>query len=145
QKARYLQERRKELLKDLQEKTRSLLSSFFGKSIIVDMEYKARGIKYEPTYHDFMYNHQELMIKEQAMQRSLFGAHLDDISIRFDSKQSKLYASRGQQKLTVFMLKAALAEHITQNKGRVVLLLDDFMGDFDPNVLDRLYDLLKHL
>jgi len=145
QKTRIIQKHRMHLLKDLQQKTSVLLSSFFGESVIVDIDYRTRMIKEEPSYQDFMASNKDLMVKERIMQRSLFGAHLDDIAIRFDAKQSRTYASRGQQKLTVFMMKAALIQYIIQKKGKVTVLLDDFMGDFDQNVLNRLYELLRHL
>ena len=145
QKTRYLQERRIQMLGNLQHKTTDLLSSFFGQAIKIEMRYKSRMLKNETLYEEFSAAHPDLPLKEKTMQRSLFGIHLDDISVCFDTKQSKFYASRGQQKLTVFLIKAALAQYITQHKGKVTLLLDDFMGDFDQNILARLYDLLRYM
>lgn len=144
QKTYYIQKCRKELLEHLQHKTNSLLSTFFGESFVIDIEYKA-SVSTQESYADFINFRQDLFIKEQIMQRSLFGVHLDDILIRSNSKRSKIYASRGQQKLTVCILKLALVQHIVSHKGKIVLLLDDFMGDFDSATLDNLYRLLKHL
>ena len=145
QKTRYIQERRIKLLADLQNKTTDLLSSFFDQAVQIEMVYKSCILKNEASYEEFSAVHQDLPLKERAMHRSLFGVHLDDIFVGFDTKKSKLYASRGQQKLTVFLMKAALVQYIVQHKGKVILLLDDFMGDFDQNMLARLYDLLKYM
>jgi recombinational DNA repair ATPase RecF len=82
---------------------------------------------------------------ERRYGRSLFGAHLDDVTVEFASKKSKLYASRGQQKLIVFLLKAALLTHVTGNGRPCVFLLDDFMTDFDEQRAIQLVTLLKTL
>lgn len=145
QKTNCIQIYRQTVLQRLQEKTEELLSAFFGTAVSVTMKYNARLVNNEPSYDAFIKNNSQLMHKERIMGRSLFGAHVDDISLSFDNKQSKIYASRGQQKLTVFMLKVALACLVMEKKGKIILLLDDFMSDFDPSVLNRLFDLLSHL
>ncbi len=69
---------------------------------------------------------------ELRQRRSLFGAHLDDFSVTYYGKACRTYSSRGQQKLVVFLLKMA---HLQALKSRgptgTILLVDDFMTDFD--------------
>lgn len=83
---------------------------------------------------------QELFFKERATQRTLFGAHLDDVLFTFNLKDARSFASRGQKKLLIFLLKLAQLS-LTGNRG--VLLLDDFLTDFDREKLTQAVALLK--
>ncbi len=78
---------------------------------------------------------------ERHAQRTLFGPHLDDIRFELGSLACKQYASRGQQKLVAVILKLAHLGLVC-DKGAVVLL-DDFMTDFDPERARVLLELLK--
>jgi DNA replication and repair protein RecF len=79
------------------------------------------------------------------MKHSLFGAHLDDFIIQFESKSARRLASRGQQKLIITLLKMAQVRHITRHKGPLLFLIDDFITDFDSATLQRLFPLLRDL
>ena len=95
------------------------------------------------------------------MRRSLFGAHLDDFSIDFYAKEgeegakegnrsqknfkARRFASRGQQKLVIFLLKIALAQQLEKEQMQVTLLLDDFLTDFDHKRLSECLMLLSSL
>ncbi len=85
--------------------------------------------------------------KEYILKRSLFGAHLDDYDIGFGSqannlKSMKIYGSRGQQKLILILLKLAQLKILSSIYTRTTFLLDDFMTDFDDNVLSSILSLL---
>ena len=84
----------------------------------------------------------KLYAQEKRYKRTLFGAHLDDILISFQDQPSRIYASRGQQKLIVFLIKMAQLKLLTQQGHSAIFLLDDFMTDFDP---ERAYLLLNSL
>lgn len=84
--------------------------------------------------------------RERMARRTLFGPHLDDISFEltvaggiFTCKQ---YASRGQQKLLAVLLK--LAHLALVGKNGAIVVLDDFMTDFDPERAQVLLGLLKN-
>lgn len=77
--------------------------------------------------------------KEQYARRTLFGPHIDDITIILGDKASRKYASRGQQKLIALLLKVA---QFTLLQMPVVFALDDFMTDFDDYRLQALLQLL---
>jgi DNA replication and repair protein RecF len=81
------------------------------------------------------------MADEMRQGRSLFGAHLDDLIITFQGRKARLYASRGQQKLIVLLLKMA---HIRLLYPSIVLL-DDFMTDFDHLHMQELVQALISL
>ncbi len=68
---------------------------------------------------------------------------------RCSGKASKTFASRGQQKLSIFLLKIAQLHALQDHKGSTILLIDDFMTDFDQKtsllVLTLLQDLATQL
>lgn len=86
-----------------------------------------------------------LFITEQRQKKTLFGAHLDDIIFLFNQKVARLFASRGQQKLFVFLLKCSVVE-LLKNKGeKPVFILDDIMADFDDQRLAFVVSILQNL
>lgn len=83
--------------------------------------------------------------QERRFSRSLYGAHLDDVLIQFQDRRSKTYASRGQQKLVMFLVYIAYIQELLDRRGSVVVLLDDFMTDFDAQRVELLFELLRQL
>lgn len=86
-----------------------------------------------------------LQQNELKQQRTLFGAHLADFKIEFQNKSSRIYASRGQQKLILFLLKLSQLSYLnklSQNKN-IILLIDDFFTDFDESKHDFLINLAQ--
>lgn len=124
------QERMVRLASMLQE-AKSLIHAMFGGMYRLDMSYQYKMDLEAASCDDWLMAHPLLYESELAAGRSLFGAHLDDIVISFQDNHSKIYASRGQQKLLVMIIKMAQVQEITRNRGPVILLLDDFLTDFD--------------
>ncbi|MCB9493572.1 MAG: DNA replication and repair protein RecF [Epsilonproteobacteria bacterium] len=92
-----------------------------------------------PAYRD------KQLHRELALERSLFGAHLDDFLVTFQDKNARTYGSRGQQKLLTLLLKIAQLKLLCDQGLSSILLLDDFMTDFDQNYLARCLQLLYDL
>lgn len=62
------------------------------------------------------------------------GPHKDDFKIMIGDKDSKVFASSGQQRLIVIAIKVALLNVITNiKKSKPVLLLDDILSELDKN------------
>ena len=141
-KGRVIQIRRKKLLNRYEKTINTALSEIFEKKLSVKFTYKSKNVDLDEDFEDFETKLEELKAKEARFYRSLFGAHLDDFTVEFQSKKSKAYASRGQQKLVVLLLKVAQVMYLREQKGPVVLLLDDFMTDFDEEKVNLLVDFL---
>jgi DNA replication and repair protein RecF len=70
--------------------------------------------------------------RERAAGVSLFGPHRDDISLSINSKDSRLYASQGQQRSLVLALKLAEGEVVRELTGEYpVYLFDDVLSELD--------------
>ncbi|HXW86554.1 MAG TPA: DNA replication and repair protein RecF [Candidatus Bathyarchaeia archaeon] len=97
------------------------------------------------SFDAFLSHYQTWQHDEVRQGRSLFGAHLDDIELHFADKKSRTYASRGQQKLLVLLMKYVQAQLFIERVGKPVMLLDDFITDFDAHHGVIALDLLKKL
>lgn len=147
-----IQKMRSKLIKEYEHIINKILIDIFSceagqsdDSISVSLEYKIKKIDLHDDFDSFIANNSDLMSQELCFKRSLFGAHLDDFLIKFQSKKSKNYASRGQQKLVVLMLKIAQLVNLEEKRGSAVFLLDDFMTDFDEKRVEILIKFLISL
>lgn len=138
---------RVDYLEKLQVLVNQLLEQFYwttDQKLQVIFNYVARPAEYQQDFKSFWKKFSEQgLARELQYGRSTFGAHLDDVTIIFQEKNARIFASRGQQKLLVFLLKVAQLK-LTNTTGEAgVLLLDDFMTDFDEDRLGRGLDMLK--
>lgn len=102
----------------------------------------SRRKRLENTFEEFEQKNPSLKDEEVGAKRTLFGPHLDDISIQLNGRNARYYASRGQQKLIILLLKISQAKSLIKEEGLSILLLDDFMTDFDERRIDQLLNLL---
>jgi DNA replication and repair protein RecF len=87
---------------------------------------------------------QRLQQAEAAMGQTLFGPQRDDFTIRFRGRESRGYASQGEQRLAAFLLIAALAIEIRQQRGHhPVMLLDDVISELDARNRQVIFDFLN--
>ena len=97
-----------------------------------------------PLREHFLAEAQRLQHAETAMGQTLFGPQRDDISITFRGRESRGYASQGQQRLVAFLLVAALALGIQHQRGhRPVMLLDDVVSELDVRNREIIFTFLK--
>ncbi len=144
-----IQKARVKVLEDLEKEVQVLIKEVLSQGAL-SMSYEyARpytDIENISSTEDLMVRYPSLKNHEMMQRRSLFGAHLDDFSIMFQGKSCRTYASRGQQKLIIFLLKLAHIKGLRASPGAgVVLLVDDFMTDFDDERAQALIPLMAHL
>jgi DNA replication and repair protein RecF len=74
---------------------------------------------------------------------TLSGPHRDDLSLRVDGIDLRLYGSRGQNRTAMLAAKLAEVQWLRQRTGEwPVLLLDEVLAELDPT---RREDLLRHV
>lgn len=129
-------EKRLQLLALLEQEVAQLTQQFFPDLPRLQLVYKSAT-----TVSSAKVWIQEQSHREQQAGRTLFGPHLDEFTIISDNIPAKVFASRGQQKLMAILLKVA---HFFLLKSQSVILLDDFMTDFDDKRAYALLDLLIH-
>lgn len=125
---------RKQALKELETALNQVLTASFGAQMQVELNYQTKLWQ------------TGLQIKEQFMQRTLFGAHLEDYQISLSDKSSRKFASRGQQKLLAILLKIVQVKLLRGKfDGVILFLLDDFITELDESKTIILFDLLRDL
>jgi DNA replication and repair protein RecF len=92
----------------------------------------------------FVAQAQRLQRAEAALGQTLFGPQRDDVMIGYRGRESRGYASQGEQRLTAFLLVAALALAIQRQHGhRPVVLLDDVVSELDERNRKVIFDFLR--
>ncbi len=139
-----IQIQRKQFLISLQEEVNQLLKSYFSNDIHITFSYKPK-MDNGTSWHTFFEQKKGLFAQERRFGRSLFGAHLDDMIITFQGTISRTFASRGQQKLIILLIKIAQIKALGRKKGPATFLLDDFMTDFDQDKAETVLQALTGL
>ena len=81
---------------------------------------------------------------EAALGQTLFGPQRDDVAIYYRGRESRSYASQGEQRLSAFLLVAALALAIQRyHRHRPVVLLDDVVSELDERNRKVIFDFLQ--
>ncbi len=135
--SREVQNARKLFLTDLLKNSEQLVN-YFSSIHEVSFEYILKQGTILETYQEFYARSKSLFERERFYKRSLFGAHLDDLEIIFNGKLARTYCSRGQQKLLTLFLKLAQVASLKRVEGPLILLVDDFLSDFDSETLKRI-------
>jgi DNA replication and repair protein RecF len=126
-----IQALRKQLLVELEIAVNQMLHEYIDKNLFLSFVYQAKKGS-DTSFDSFWHaNHTELLRQELHFKRTLFGAHIDDFSITLEGKRSRAYASRGQQKMIVLLIKIAQIKQLYRKNEPIIFLLDDFMTDFD--------------
>ena len=86
--------------------------------------------------------YKSVLTQELLLRRSIFGAHLDDLVFHIKDKKARVFASRGQQKLVALLCKLSLTQLNSKEGVLPLVLIDDFISDFDKVRLNKLIDLL---
>ncbi|MBI2352766.1 DNA replication/repair protein RecF [Candidatus Dependentiae bacterium] len=138
-----IQDQRQETLSQIEEKVNGFLIKFFDAPFEIHIQYDAIKMVKNEVFSDFKIRCFSLFEQEKLFKRSLFGAHLDDFHITIKNHNARFFASRGQQKLVSLLCKLALMDIAKQNSYLPVLIIDDFIADFDSIKLIHIMKLLS--
>lgn len=97
---------------------------------------------FEANVERVMANLDEIKAREKTWQRTLVGSHLDDYSFRFGEHSLRAFASGGQKRMAVIILKlvqAALVQELTNIHP--VMLFDDIFAELDTEHSHRIREL----
>lgn len=141
----YIQTMRIQFLSLLQESITESLKQFFDATYSIKIAYapKKNILNSWEEYCPLWEKH--ILPFELKYRRTLFGAHLDDFSILFQDKPARLFSSRGQQKLIVMLFKLGFAFYVKEKTDKIIMVIDDFLTEFDPLVADKLISICLSL
>lgn len=143
-----IRQARIDYLSTLEVHVNQLLHSFFcatDADLSIGFEYLDKVKMHDANFGAFWQSYSTHLKMEQQFGRSLFGAHLDDFAIIFQNKKARVFASRGQQKLIVFLIKVAQLLDLGLVGEPGVFLLDDFLTDFDDQRIQECFSTLCNL
>ncbi len=138
-----IQKLRLEAILTIKKVVNELLEEYFNGIYEVDLIYEAKNMICNQSYEDFALKMTHLVDQERFLKRSLYGAHLDDIAIHIKGKKARIFASRGQQKLISLLCKLSIATFKGSSGDYPILLIDDFISDFDKVRLQQLVYFFK--
>lgn len=136
-----IQAYRQELIQLIQKSINDLIDQFFDGVYEVCIEYEAKIARPGLSFEQFSLELERVSNQERYLKRSMFGAHLDDLVFHIRGKKARIFASRGQQKLISLLCKLSLTSISGSNQVKPLLLIDDFISDFDKTRLKNLIDL----
>ncbi len=139
-----IQEARIQALNEFGAHVSQLAHDYFDTELTIHFSYRSRK-ELLGSLQEFTEAYPLLYDAELRYGRTLFGAHLDDVLVHFQGQQAKQFASRGEQKLVVLLIKIAQALQLKLVGSGGILLLDDFMTDFDMVRSERLLAALEAL
>jgi DNA replication and repair protein RecF len=133
----------KEALFLLEEKVNELLQRHCpSDQLKITLTYEPEFLREDETFDEFWDRYTETLLAEELRQgRGLWGLHVDDFSISLVDKVMRRFASRGQQKLAILLLKVAQLYLLGQ--GTAIFIVDDFMTDFDARRIHQVLQILR--
>ncbi len=137
-----LQEARIRMLALISQEANSLLQTYFDPSLEIKFSYRNKLMPLDQKKEAFLAQAKDFLPEELRMGRSIFGAHLDDFEIVFQGLNSRTFASRGYQKLLLMLIKISQVRLMSQRNEYAIVLIDDFMTDFDEQRIERLVSIL---
>jgi len=111
-------------------------------NLSIQATYESSFIRENESFDGFWTRYEsELCPGELAQGRSAWGLHLDDLVVDLTDKSMRRFASRGQQKLAILLLKVSVLYLL--GRGTSVFIVDDFMTDFDASRIQQVMRILK--
>ncbi|MBD3231176.1 DNA replication and repair protein RecF [Candidatus Dependentiae bacterium] len=139
-----MQEERKKFLRNIEIIVNKLLYNYFD-DLEINFFYNSKNIDVHNFEEFWKFYKDNIYAKEAKWRRSLFGLHLDDFSISFKQKKARIFASRGQQKLILLLLKIAQILALKNKSDNLCLLIDDFFTDFDKQKIRKFFSIFNDL
>ncbi len=89
---------------------------------------------------------EKLKVEERARKTTLLGPHLDDLEFSLNGHPARFSASRGQARVLILALKIAQLRAVFAHRSlSPLLLLDDVVGELDPDNAFRLLQVVDQL
>lgn len=117
------------------------------------LTYKSDAIEADMTYDDIITEGEKLLFdsitasleKDIKYAMNSHGVHRDDIAIKINQKDARLYASQGQRRSLALSMKLAEGELSKKATGEFpVFLLDDVLSELDRNRRSYILGCLRH-
>ncbi|MEX0962158.1 MAG: DNA replication and repair protein RecF [Simkaniaceae bacterium] len=137
--ANYLMGERQRILSIIAEKAAPLLKQLTPVREELSLKYQPSLLENDPQFF------QKTRAKELKAGLTLYGPHLDELSIEINGKSAKSFGSEGQKRSSVAALKIAEYQIMKEKMGTVLFGLDDFGAQLDKERISSLKNILINL
>lgn len=133
----YIIDKRKEFLVNLETNLKQLNNEFK-----ITLNYNS--FLEDVTKENILIKYKESYLKDKEKMVTNIGIHRDDFTMYINNIEIANYASQGEQRYCVLLLKLALAKLI-KNKIQKdpIIILDDVFSELDNNRKEKVYNILK--
>jgi DNA replication and repair protein RecF len=115
----------------------AFLTDYFAKNRLFP-EFEL-AIRYQPNQQDF----RVIEAKEIRLAQNEYGPHRDEVDILINDQPARQFASRGQARLALVVLKRAELEYLaSQLEQSPIFLLDDVLSELDDIRGEQLLELM---
>ncbi len=112
--------------------------------ISLDSSFEYKDIK--TVKEEFIFALNQRLEKDMVLGYTGVGVHRDDLKIKINGEDVKIYGSQGQQRTCALSLKLAETELYKERFGEYpVLILDDALSELDSTRRERLLSTLQNL
>ena len=133
----YIILKRKEFLNDLTKYLNELNEEFK-----ITLEYNS--FLKDITKEEVLKKYKDSYLKDKEKLVTTLGIHRDDFTMAINGVEIANYASQGEQRYCVLLLKLALGKLIKESINKdPVIILDDVFSELDSNRKKKVYDILK--
>ena len=133
---------RQSVMVQIEKMVNELINQFFDGIYKISLIYEPKVVIFDEKQDIVRFFIDRLQNQERMIKRSLFGSHLDDLIIQLNGQKAQIFASRGQQKLISLLCKLSLILIQRDNQEKPLLLIDDFISDFDQIRIKNLINFL---
>lgn len=133
----YIIKKRKEFLIELEDCLKE-----FNEPFKISLKYKSFVEKEEKE--DILKKYQENYLKDKEKMVTSIGIHKDDFEMCINDIDIANYASQGEQRYCVLLLKLSLAKLVRNKTNKdPIIILDDVFSELDITRKIKIYEILK--
>ena len=133
----YIIDKRREFLIELEENVKKINNEF-------EIKLKYNSFISDVTKENILKKYKEVYLKDKEKMVTSIGVHRDDFTMYINNIEIANYASQGEQRYCVLLLKLALAKLIKEKINKdPIIILDDVFSELDESRKEKVYEILK--
>lgn len=133
----YIIEKRRQFLRQLEDYLKEFSEEF-------EITLKYNSFVEEVSKEEILKKYKENYLKDKEKMVTNLGVHRDDFTMYINKIEIANYASQGEQRYCVLLLKLALAKLIKEElKKDPIIILDDVFSELDNKRKEKIYLILK--
>ena len=133
----YIINKRKEFLNELENEIKEFKENF-------EITLKYNSFLEDVNKENILNKYKESYLKDKEKMVTSIGVHRDDFGMYINNIEIANYASQGEQRYCILILKLALAKLIKKREKKdPIIILDDVFSELDENRKFKVYEILK--